>query len=283
MRSPLKSRLRQTVLATCALLAAHGSAGYAADSATSACRQNPAYCAQVAGEETVVPTLRVVTAEEAVVPTVRGAAELASMGATLRVVLDVAIRSSIEQALVECTQWANAKVNSRYFGEKGPSHEQCNEELSQLDPCGKKVTRAMQLGTEKHALALQCAAQKLGALIPGRFSLEPRYRYDKPAKTTTLVSPEEVRALRQQGCWDELKGTLVPDVVIHSGNPLLVQAVYDFKFPCPIDNHPTWNRYPKGHSHAGLSQGRVYNEALGAEPALVAPQWGIIRWSEFLR
>ncbi len=37
---------------------------------------------------------------------------------------------------------------------------------------GKPVTRAMQLGTEKHRLAIQCTKEKLDALIPGHFSLE---------------------------------------------------------------------------------------------------------------
>jgi hypothetical protein len=268
------ARLRQAVLALSVLLMGCGSAGYAVDSATSACRQNPAYCAQVAGEETVVPTLRV-AAEETVVPAIRGAAEVASVGATLRVVLNIATKSRIEQSLMECTDWAHEQVNSRYFGADGPSRQQCKEELPQLDPCGRKVTRAMQLGTEKHELALQCAAQKLGALIPGRFSLEQRYRYDRQSRRTELVSPEESRALRQHGCWDELQGTLVPDVVIHTGNPLLVQAVYDFKFPCPIKNEPTWREYEGEHPYRGSSQGRMYSEALQAESALVAPRWGI--------
>jgi hypothetical protein len=133
----------------------------------------------------------------------------------------------------------------------------------------------MQLGTEKHELALQCAAQKLGALIPGRFSLEQRYRYDRQSRRTELVSPEESRALRQHGCWDELQGTLVPDVVIHTGNPLLVQAVYDFKFPCPSGNKPRWNSYPRGHPYYESNQGAMYQEALGVEPFRVAPE-GVI-------
>ena len=74
-------------------------------------------------------------------------------------------------------------------------------------------------------MALQCVQERLDRLIPGRFSLEPRYRYDKRTGQTELVSQQEARALRQQGCGDELKGTLVPDVVIHSGNPLEALAV----------------------------------------------------------
>ncbi|HYO64610.1 MAG TPA: hypothetical protein VEU33_00900 [Archangium sp.] len=262
--------LRQVVLALGALLMGCGSAGYAVDSATSACRQNPQYCALVAGEETVVPTA------------LRGGAEVASVAATLRVLTPEA-QSSIEQALVECVEWAHTEVNLRRFGGKSPSREQCREELPRADPCGKKVTRAMQLGTEKHALARQCVEQKLNAQIPGRFSLDQRYRYDPGTGQKQLVNPEEARALRQQGCGDELEGTIVPDVVIHSGNPLELLAVYDFKFPCPISNEPTWNRYPEGHSFSGSNQGAIYKKILGVGPHLVAPIWRIIRWVESLR
>ncbi len=83
--------MRQTVLAVGALLMGCGAAGYAVDSATSACQQNPEYCALMAGEETVVPT------------TLRGAAELASVAATLKV-LTPNTQSSIETALVECVE-----------------------------------------------------------------------------------------------------------------------------------------------------------------------------------
>jgi hypothetical protein len=261
MTSPLQARLRQAVLAVSALLMGCGSAGYAVDSATSACQQNPLYCTAVAGEEAVVPTA------------IRGGAEAATLW-----VLTRQTRSDIEQALVECVEWANTEVNHRRFGGKSPSREQCREELPGTDPCGKKVTRAMQLGTEKHALARQCTETKLGALIPGRFSLEQRYRYDFETGQKQLVSREEERALRQQGCGDELEGTIVPDVVIHSGNPLDVLAVYDFKFPCPISNYPGWNKYPNGHPYSGLNQGAIYQKYLGVGPHLVAPIWRIIRW-----
>ncbi len=144
-----------------------------------------------------------------------------------------------------------------------------------MDPCGRRVTRAMQLGKEKHDLALHCAEQKLGALIPGSFSLEPRYRYDRLTGQKQLVTPELVRALRQQGCGDELEGTIVPDVVIHSGNPLDVLAVYDFKFPCPSSNEPRWNDYPRGHPYQDSNQGVMYHKALGVKPFRVAPIWKV--------
>ncbi|ATB29348.1 hypothetical protein [Melittangium boletus] len=234
---------------------------YAMDSATSSCQHNPAYCTVVVGEETVVPT-------------VRGGAEIASLNA-IRQLLAPDTRARVEQELVECAEWADAEVNRLRFGGNKPSRQQC-QELLYVDPCGEKVTRAMQLGTEKHLLALQCTQEKLGALIPGRFSLEPRYRHDKQQGGKRLIPEQEARSLLQRGCGEELKGTLRPDVVIHSGNPLEVQAVYDFKFPCPPSNRPSWRLPGKENLHP-KNQGETYVEAFNAEAALIAPGWGVVQ------
>jgi hypothetical protein len=259
-RFPMKTRcLGRLVLLS--LLIACGSAGYSVDSVTSTCRQNTAYCALMTGEE-------------AAVPTTKSAAELASIAATLRLLpTDTKVR--VERELVECAEWADSQVNLRRFGGDKPSREQCREELPGWDPCGKKVTRAMQLGTEKHQLALQCIQERFNRLIPVRFSLEQRYRYDKRTGSKELISQEEARALRKRDCGDELKGTLVPDVVIHSGSPLDVLAVYDFKFPCPSINPPTWTEYPQEHPHHPKNQGDMYQQALGPTAFRVAPSWGI--------
>ena len=234
---------------------------YALDSATSACQRTPAYCASIAGEETVVPA-------------VRGGAEVASLGGAYRL-LSPDTRAQVEQALVDCAQSADAAVNRLRFAGLQPTRQQCQEVLARPDPCGKTVTRAMQLGTEKHHLALQCAQEQLGGLVPGRFSLEQRYRYDKQTDTRRLVTKDEAKALLRQGCEDDLKGTVVPDVVLHSGNPLEVLAVYDFKFPCPSDNPPRWSGYPEGHPYAQENQGTVYKMALGPQPYRVSPLWGV--------
>jgi hypothetical protein len=255
-------RLRHTVLALTALLVACGSAAYTLDSATSACRQNPAYCAQVAGEESIVPTLK-------------GGVEVASVAATLKVLTPHA-KSSIEEALIKCVEWANDEVNDKRFGGNRPTPAQCQEVLGN-DPCGNTVTRAMLLGKQKHRLALQCVEWELGKLIPERFSLEQRYRYDSRTGQKQLVSSKEAQALLQQGCGNELEGTIAPDVVIHSGNPLAVLAVYDLKFPCPASNEPSWRDYEEGHPYHGSDQGRIYHKILQVIPRLVAPLWKIIQ------
>ncbi|WP_155893579.1 hypothetical protein [Cystobacter fuscus] len=244
------------------LLAVCAPVAYAGDSVTNACRQNPANCALLNGQEA------------GAAPTVRGGAEIASIAATLRF-LSPELKLRIERTLHECAAWADAEVNRRRLGGNAPSRQQCQEVLPKLDPCGQKVTRAMQWGSEKHSLATQCVQEQLDPLIPGRFSLEPRYRYDRPTGQVQWLSPSEVRTLLRQDCGKELKGTLVPDVVIHSGNPLQAISIYDFKFPCPPDNNASWKKYTAGHIDQDLTQGKVYVDALKAEAALVTPRQGV--------
>jgi hypothetical protein len=136
----------------------------------------------------------------------------------------------------------------------------------------------MQLGQEMHTVALRCAAEGLNERLPDRFSLEPCYRYDKQTGRITLVSPEERRALLRQGRSCELVGSLVPDVVIHLGDPLRAQAVYDFKFPCVNSDVPArWRVYPKEHPHADKTQQEMYREALNVNTvSRVLPRLGVI-------
>lgn len=203
-------------------------------------------------------------------------ATLVTIVATLRV-LQPAVKSRIETALKECAEQARTEVLLRRFGGKSPTPEDCREVVA-TDSNGEPVTRAMQLGEEMHRLALQCTQDKLSKVRPGGFSLEPRYRYDRVRRTTTYVSPAEERALKSQGRWSELRGTIVPDVVLHDGNPLHAQGIYDFKFPCSPSNYePGWRDYPDGHPYEGESQRDVYKKILGKDPARVTPWLGIIR------
>jgi hypothetical protein len=80
----------------------------------------------------------------------------------------------------------------------------------------------------------------------------------------------------QAGWQHLLLGTLVPDVVLHeTGNPMKVQAVYDFKFPCHPSTDPSWHRYPPGHPYHGFTQGEIYKQVLKVEePVFVSPNWG---------
>jgi hypothetical protein len=113
--------------------------------------------------------------------------------------------------------------------------------------------------------------------MPGHFSVEPRYRYNSETKQKELLSPEEVQRLLESGRSAELVGTLVPDLVIHFGQPLSPKVIYEFKFPCPPTNRVHWPEYRKGHPYQGRTQKYMYKEALGAETRPVTPLRGVIR------
>jgi hypothetical protein len=234
------------------------------DSASSACRQNPLYCAAAAGKEPAATTAT--------------GAQAAQVGASLAGALKLfedEHRERVEQVLKNCVEQVNAEVNQRQFG-GNPTRAQCAEQVG-MNAKGQPETRAMRLGTEKHQAALRCIHDRLSREWPGGFSLEQRYRHDRKTNETTLVSEEEAQSLLRQGRGDELRGALRPDVVIHNGNPLQAHAVYDLKFPCPGTNQPQWHDYPKDHPYFRSNQGEVYRGALRVKPALVSPGWGVVR------
>jgi hypothetical protein len=174
----------------------------------------------------------------------------------------------------ECAQHAEQTINRRSLGGRRLTTEQCNEKVGK-DEDGKPVTRAMALGTEKHADALDCVKGKLGKLIPGYFLIEQRYRYDRAMGRVKPMSKEEVERLVREGRKAELTGTVEPDVVIHSGDPSRARFIYDFKFPCTKDTPATWNIYRRG-PHRDETQGRIYEKAFGVHPARVTPE-GVVR------
>ncbi|MBZ4423390.1 hypothetical protein K8638_43895, partial [Myxococcus sp. RHST-1-4] len=80
----------------------------------------------------------------------------------------------------------------------------------------------------------------------------------------------ELRMLRNGG--KELVGSVVPDVVIHTGEPTQVQRVYDFKFPCPESNPSTWRKYPGGNPIGARHQGDAYMKTFGVRPSRITPK-----------
>ncbi|ATB30737.1 hypothetical protein [Melittangium boletus] len=188
-------------------------------------------------------------------------------------VLPAKMRADVEEVLRNCAAKAHETVNHKHFGGE-PTRAQCDEVLRRT-PQGVPITWAIQLGLEKHEVAKACAEERLGAFLAGRFSLEQRYRYDPGTKRLELVSPQERFDLLNKNRAHTLVGTLEPDVVVHSGDPLKPQAVYDFKFPCLRSNRPRWATYPKGHRHESLNQGEVYQEAFGS--AIRVTPWELIR------
>lgn len=238
----------------------------AADSATNTCLRNPACYTRPAGEEAVLPWLT-------------RAQDAANTAVAVLRLLDAAQLALVERILADCANQASFEVNERMLGPgKRPTRELCQEVVGK-DSRGSEVTRAMELGREKHRVALQCAQEELAKQIPDQFSLEPRYQYDPSTGRLRLLDPKLVEEWLRNGLLDKLLGTLVPDVVLHaSGNPLKVQAVYDFKFPCPQDKNPSWSNYPPKHPYEGSNQGEMYRKALGGgEPARVSPGRGVVR------
>jgi hypothetical protein len=191
--------------------------------------------------------------------------------------LDDATRSSIEEALEECADGARSTVLLRsraLFQGSSPTAEDCMQWVK--DETGRRMTLAMYLGLKMHEFALECARERLDKLWPGGFNIEPRYRYDEDTGRKRLISPEEERALEHSGNAGELLGTIKPDVVLHTGDPLEVRAIYDYKFPCVnTDVAPPWTHYSEG-PHEGFNQGQVYEKVLGKRPARVVPRLGTI-------
>ncbi|WP_375742172.1 hypothetical protein NR800_23010 [Corallococcus interemptor] len=185
----------------------------------------------------------------------------------------------MERVLVECAKRANLEVNERMLGPGGrTSPAVCREKV--VDANGREITRAMQLGEAKHAAALECVQQALDATDAGRFSLEPRYLRDAKTGRTRWLDPKEVAQWLRDGLFHLLTGSIAPDVVLHAlGNPLKVQRIYDFKFPCPVTNPPQWDTYAEGSPFADKPQNAVYQELLSSEqaPRLVSPNMGVER------
>ncbi|XXF78436.1 hypothetical protein P2318_01385 [Myxococcaceae bacterium GXIMD 01537] len=187
----------------------------------------------------------------------------------------------MEQALKECAEWARSEVLLRRMEGRSPTPEECREAVG-TNSRGEVVTRAMQLGEEMHQHASECAGRRLEEVLPGRFSLEQRFRYNPQTRGATPISSDEVAALLKRGAGHELLGTIKPDVVLHLGNPVHAQAIYDFKFPCvnmEDGEVARWRRYPRGHPYERRTQKEVYEQLLGVASAQirrVIPRWGVL-------
>ena len=230
------------------------------DTESNACLRFPANCP---GAQGLAARQRVAEA----------GATLASMAAAVYSE-DKAQQARIEEAILECVKDADFQLNERYFG-GNPTREQCAE-VVERDARGNPVTRAMLLGREKHSLALECIQQKLHEIRRNGFSLNQRYRENNATGRWEPLSEQQVKALLRAG-GDGLIGTIVPDIVIHTGHLTEVLDVFDLKFPCPGTNPATWHSYPEGHPYGTMNQGQVYEKAFGINPARVSPRHDIRR------
>jgi hypothetical protein len=258
MRLSLVGLLTGLLLSACTTAASTGRSprtyAWSTDSPSNACRVNPAYC-------TAMGVTR------------RDAAEAGLSFAAALKTLDSEAKLELHQLLHECAKWADDEINQLRLAGQRPNHSQCQELIQ--DKHGKQAARAVVFGIEKHEAALQCVQEKLEKLRPGGFSLQQRYGYDRETGRIWLVSETQAQKLLRQGQGKALRGTLVPDVVIHTGQALQILSVYDFKFPCPGSNEARWSLYPPGHVYESAFQGIIYEEAFGIRPFRVSPVWGV--------
>lgn len=233
------------------------------DSATAGCLRNPACYTKLPGEEATIPWLS--RAEDA-----------AHAAVTLARLLEEADIKLVEQTLADCAQKADKKINTEDEELRGqePTREQCKQVVRMEGDT--EVTRAMDLGARKHKEALDCVREALAERFSKNVSLEPTYQKDSKTGLWRWIDPEQVKEWLDLGLKSALWGALVPDIVIHaSGNPNQVQNVYDFKFPCPSTNGPSWRPSTKGQPHYPKDQKAMYRDALlggKTDPQPVTPK-----------
>ncbi|XXF77568.1 hypothetical protein P2318_31620 [Myxococcaceae bacterium GXIMD 01537] len=230
------------------------------DSYTTTCVRSPANC------PAVLPPL------PAAPPPAASATASAVTAAGALVLRDSKPLDELERLLVECAAQADDAVNRRWFGNRGPTKQECDERLEVVtDGCAERIRRAVTLGREKHAVAAACTRK---ALEEGgyAFSLEPRYRYYRESRFLERVGSEEEARLLAQGCTRELWRTIKPDVVVHASPDRKSPCrIFDFKFPCYPGRRPEWTLYNDTSAFSGALQGVIYAEALGCPALMVSP------------
>jgi hypothetical protein len=189
--------------------------------------------------------------------------------------LDAADLARIEQTLNDCANQASHEVNERLLGKgQRPTRQRCQETFK-TESGGQKVTWAMYLGQEKHQAALRCVQAALNGALSEHISLQPPYRYNRETKKLEVLDPDQLAGWLRDGQFGKLLGVLIPDVVVHAAGELSrIQAVFDFKFPCPASNSPSWREYHEDHPFHPSSQGDIYEEAFKVTPKPIAPGYG---------
>ncbi|MBZ4419490.1 hypothetical protein [Myxococcus sp. RHSTA-1-4] len=178
------------------------------------------------------------------------------------------LRATVEKAIWRCVRGAEQEANDHYFKGESPTAEQCG----QLMRPGQ--TWARFLGSHKHYLVKPCLHAALGKLVPGRYLLEPRFRFSERTEQWEYLDKETVDQLVSRLKWKALEGSIEPDILIMDEKGVII-LVYDMKFPCPESNTARWDFYSKGR-WAPTSQDDLYLQALRVEPLLVSPREGVV-------
>jgi hypothetical protein len=184
--------------------------------------------------------------------------------------LDATLKADLQEALVRCAEKARSEIMSRYFGNRRPTKKECNEIIGE-----DGLTRAQKMGNDYEEAALECVRNDLPLLKRlgehgHELSLKPTYRRNPSTGNVEHVPDTMVETLLRNKQYEQLRGSIVPDVVVHrQGFPNRVQAVYDFKFSC-LGKREEWRTYDKG-PHRDRTQGEVYKEFLGVTPSIIRP------------
>lgn len=180
------------------------------------------------------------------------------------------LKADIQEALVRCAEKARSEVMTRYFGNRRPTQKECNEVIGE-----DGLTRAQKMGNDYEEAALECIRNDLPLLKRlgehgHALSIKPTYRRSPSTGKVEHIPNTMVGALLRNKQYEQLRGSIVPDVVVHrQGLPNRVQAVYDFKFSC-TGNRGIWRMYDKG-PHTNRTQGEVYRELLRVQPEIIDP------------
>ncbi|MGZ3458622.1 MAG: hypothetical protein ACXU86_08965 [Archangium sp.] len=184
--------------------------------------------------------------------------------------LAVDLRQKVEKAILQCARKADEQINDYHFHGKSPSWELC-----QQVKLGERTTWAAYLGLFKHEQSWPCLREALNKLLPRKnYRLHPRFYVNPKTGSWEHMDENQMSQILAHDGWSGLKGTIEPDIIILDENGFIVH-VYDLKFPCPETNDADWETYGNGSRWEYRSQGDVYEDALGVEPLLVSPRWGV--------
>ena len=184
------------------------------------------------------------------------------------VALATDLLAKVEREIERCVRRADQKVNDYHFNGRSPSRELC-----QQVKVGERTTWAMYLGLFKHEESWPCLREALDKLLPKRYLLHPRFRFNEATGEWEFLKEEEVKRMVAKHGWKALWGTIEPDIIVLDEKGIIVR-VYDLKFPCPETNPAHWPRYTEG-VWRDETQGRVYEDILHVTPQLVSPRWGV--------
>lgn len=244
------------------------------DSVTASCTRGSANCAAMFPEKALRTQVPAPRTGPRVPPLLSKSDDSDPLAPSLKLRIEAVLQECADMALIEgLRQHRNGRV---------PTKQECTQ-VVRIERSGTaggsrrrvEITLAMELGNTMHALADACAEEKLKSILPpSRFAVQMTYRRNPENGSTewldkAMVKDTMKKWYSREGTGQEhpLLGSIRPDVVIHQGDPLRAQAIYDFKFPCGDSGETGWRRHTDG-PHEGKTQKDVYEEFSEPAPAM---------------